>query len=173
MTIKIIKNFFKFLLLAGFIYALITHFMYTLGAVLLFIILTAILVRHSFLFLNDSKNDEFLNNLFKKAAISNNSEIARSVFKWNIVGRYILKTLLDKQLVREYNNVNIEKCLKYLNIDNELTEKVIKKAWKDQAKIFHPDKFQDEIDKLKANKRFNQLTDCKNKLLNYLKDVNV
>lgn len=164
---------FNFLLFVSFIYLAINYFIYVISVLFFFIVITAILVKHTFLYLDNDKNLEMMNNVFKKASLQNNQKLARSIFKWNIVGRYILKILLDKHLLKENSVDNIEECLKFLEIKEKLTTSVIKKAWKEQAKIFHPDKFQDENDKIKANERFAQLTDCRNKLLNYLKDTNV
>jgi len=179
-VLKVLKVLIKLSIPLLFIYGIIYYTFYTLIGIvfILFFKLSYIL----YIIYKFKKYENEILDLLSQASFKNNTKIAKDFFKYDLFARYILKLLLDKQ-VKEKNEakdgaskddnpskiLGIDDCFKILNLNiSNYNEKDIKKNWKKLAKIYHPDKFQNEYEKNKAQKKFIEITECKDKLLKSL-----
>jgi hypothetical protein len=166
---KVLNSMFQLLFSVLFLYLLITHFSYTVATIVIVLTLVGIVIFFSIKYMLYKIDKKDLFKLFEHANLKNNSNIARAAFRWNFVARYFFMKLLDNEVERkskeETKTLVDMKCLEIFGISPLYTDAEVKASWKKLAKIYHPDKFQNEKDKKLASERFIRITECKDKLL--------
>jgi len=154
---KIIKDIFGFVISMSFFYFLFTNFLYTI----LFIAIILIFIGLNVYYVAWKIQNSLLINTFK-----NNSDYAKAMFRWNILARAVFENVLDKQKEKLEKLETIDKdCYSILKITVYSKKKEIKDAWKILAKKYHPDNYQDDREKEKAEEIFKDITKCKDELI--------
>lgn len=166
----------------GAVYFLIEYpkYFFTLlfGIIVIGILIVFLSARHVIRYVE--KEYEKNNNVFEKAS-SNNSELAMTTFRWNFIARKFFEHALNTHYIKTYtqNQSSSDQinrpaiCMKIFGISNSdlLTIEIpeIRAKWKNLAKQYHPDKFQDEKEKAKAQEKFIKLSKCKDSLIQIIK----
>lgn len=110
---------------------------------------------------------------FFKTYTTNGMDIkitAKKLYPINYFARLLLiKFLNDYKHKSSENKYVVNPCLKVFNIDetvfNQMTVHDLKVRWKELVKKNHPDKFQDEKEKVAQTIMVSELNNCKDNLL--------
>lgn len=172
---KILKNVFELLIIGVSGYIIINWPLYLLYLAIGLVVIFVLHIIHVVNIL--THNDDIL---FKNVNINNVEYFITDLFKYNRLSRMIAMTLTRQLIERQdiskgENTLKYENISKYLNIldiesNVDLTSDIIKKAWKEQAKIYHPDKFETVEEKKIAQEKFISITESKDILLNHIKE---
>ncbi len=149
-------KFFKLLLTIIFIvgswYIAFNYALYVMGAIILFAL---------YVFYSAIKAVKYADeNLIDLLKI--NLDDAMPIFRWNPIANLILRAIIEKTEVTKQTKTISRDCLSVFNLAPDYTNSDLKKAYFKLAKKYHPDTT--ELEPELANKRFQLLLSCKEKL---------
>lgn len=163
--LSFLKQVWQLIILASIMWSIITYPLYVLSGIFSAIGFIAFSAWRVYRFIT---RIESLGDLSEQS----NIQISKKVFGWNALSRLILLKILNdykkKKIDQDDDSENSVNCWEVLRLSSNASFGDVKKSYKQLAKLYHPDTT--VLDAVDAKIKFDELTRCKNVLIQITKD---